>query len=119
VDKPFQYQFEWDATKARQNVKRHRVTFERAATVFLDPNASSLFDDEHSHKMRTDGLLSAWTGQERYLSFVTLTEKRLRPARGFRSSFNPKNVESKTSSSGAQPGIVSQKEIQWLKTTYG
>ena len=48
MDKPFQYQFEWDAAKARQNARRHRVTFERAATVFLDPNASSLFDAEHS-----------------------------------------------------------------------
>ena len=43
----FQYQFEWDTVKARQNVKKHRVTFERAATVFLDANALSLFDDQH------------------------------------------------------------------------
>jgi len=34
--------------KARQNAKRHRVRFERAATVFLDPNARSLFDELHS-----------------------------------------------------------------------
>jgi uncharacterized protein len=44
----FQYQFEWDTTKARQNAKKHHVTFERAATVFLDPNALSLFDEQHS-----------------------------------------------------------------------
>ena len=43
----FQYQFEWDTVKARQNAKKHRVTFERAATVFLDANALSLFDDQH------------------------------------------------------------------------
>jgi hypothetical protein len=48
VDKPFQYQFEWDATKARQNSRKHRVTFERGATIFLDQNALSLFDEEHS-----------------------------------------------------------------------
>jgi len=48
VDKPFQHQFEWDATKARQNARRHRVTFERATAVFLDGNAISLFDEEHS-----------------------------------------------------------------------
>lgn len=47
MDEPCQYQFEWDATKARQNARRHRVTFERAATVFLDPNALSLLDAEH------------------------------------------------------------------------
>lgn len=44
----FQYRFEWDAAKARQNVRKHRVTFERGATVFLDPNALSLFDAQHS-----------------------------------------------------------------------
>ncbi|MGH7823981.1 MAG: BrnT family toxin [Candidatus Binatia bacterium] len=48
MDKPFQYQFQWDPTKARQNSRQHRVTFERAATVFLDPNALSLFDEQHS-----------------------------------------------------------------------
>ena len=45
---PFQYQFEWDPAKARQNARKHRVTFERGATVFKDPNALSLFDEEHS-----------------------------------------------------------------------
>ena len=44
----FQYQFEWDPAKARQNARKHRVTFERGATVFLDPRALSLFDDRHS-----------------------------------------------------------------------
>ena len=44
----FQYQFEWDPAKARQNARKHRVTFERGATVLLDPNALSLFDEQHS-----------------------------------------------------------------------
>ena len=44
----FQYQFEWDPAKARQNTRKHRITFERGATVFLDPNALSLFDEQHS-----------------------------------------------------------------------
>lgn len=48
MDKLFQYQFEWDPTKARQNARKHGVTFERAATVFLDAEALSLFDPEHS-----------------------------------------------------------------------
>ena len=48
MDKPFQYQFGWDPAKARQNAKKHRITFARAATVFLDPNALSIFDEEHS-----------------------------------------------------------------------
>ena len=48
MDKPFQYQFEWDPVKARRNARNHDITFERAATVVLDPEALSAFDDEHS-----------------------------------------------------------------------
>ena len=48
----FQYRFEWDPAKARQNARKHRVTFERGATVFLDPNALSLFDEQHSEAER-------------------------------------------------------------------
>jgi len=48
VKKPFQYQFEWDPIKARLNLKNHRIAFERAATVFLDPEALSVLDEEHS-----------------------------------------------------------------------
>ena len=48
MKKPFQYQFEWDPIKARLNLKNHHIAFERAATVFLDPEALSVFDEEHS-----------------------------------------------------------------------
>lgn len=42
------YDFEWDAQKAKQNLRKHGVSFERAATVFLDPNALTIYDPEHS-----------------------------------------------------------------------
>ena len=29
--------FEWDENKARSNVRKHGITFEEAAEVFLDP----------------------------------------------------------------------------------
>ncbi|MBI2349990.1 MAG: BrnT family toxin [Deltaproteobacteria bacterium] len=48
MDKPFEYQVEWDPAKARQNARKHWITFERAATVFLDPDALAVFDEEHS-----------------------------------------------------------------------
>lgn len=38
-------QFEWDEAKAASNSKKHKVTFEEAATVFADPLAA-IFDDE-------------------------------------------------------------------------
>lgn len=45
-----QYNFEWDPAKARENLRKHRVSFERAAQVFLDPQMVSIFDQEHSDK---------------------------------------------------------------------
>jgi uncharacterized DUF497 family protein len=43
-----QYDFDWDPAKARANVRKHDISFERAAQVFLDPFAISIYDDEHS-----------------------------------------------------------------------
>jgi len=40
--------FSWDAHKARQNAKKHEVSFEEASTVFYDENAIEYFDPEHS-----------------------------------------------------------------------
>lgn len=44
----FEYEFEWDPDKAEKNAKEHGVTFEQAATVFLDAAALSQYDEEHS-----------------------------------------------------------------------
>ena len=40
--------FEWDASKAASNAKKHKVTFEMAKTVFYDDLAVQFFDEEHS-----------------------------------------------------------------------
>ena len=42
------YTFEWDPVKAKQNLKKHRISFDRAAEVVLDPLAVSIIDEEHS-----------------------------------------------------------------------
>lgn len=42
------YDFEWDAAKALANVAKHGVTFDRAATVFRDALALTVFDSAHS-----------------------------------------------------------------------
>ncbi len=42
------YDFEWDAVKALSNARKHGVTFDRAATVFLDALALTVFDAAHS-----------------------------------------------------------------------
>ena len=43
-----QYDFEWDPAKARSNLRDHKVSFERASQIFLDPNMLSIEDEEHS-----------------------------------------------------------------------
>ena len=40
--------FEWDPQKAATNLKKHRVSFEEATTVFLDENALFINDPDHS-----------------------------------------------------------------------
>lgn len=42
------YHFEWEAAKARTNLKKHGVSFRLATAVFRDPLALTTFDDEHS-----------------------------------------------------------------------
>jgi uncharacterized DUF497 family protein len=42
------YTFEWDPVKAKQNLRKHRISFDRAAEVTLDPLAVSISDEEHS-----------------------------------------------------------------------
>jgi uncharacterized DUF497 family protein len=39
---------EWDAGKARANIKKHGISFDEAETVFLDDNALLLPDPDHS-----------------------------------------------------------------------
>ena len=42
------YNFEWDTIKAKQNLRKHKISFERAAEVFRDPLAVSIIDEVHS-----------------------------------------------------------------------
>jgi uncharacterized DUF497 family protein len=40
--------FEWDADKAAANLKKHRVSFDEAVTVFYDPLAATFGDPAHA-----------------------------------------------------------------------
>jgi uncharacterized DUF497 family protein len=42
------YNFEWDINKATLNIQKHKIGFDRAAEIFLDPFAISIFDEENS-----------------------------------------------------------------------
>jgi uncharacterized DUF497 family protein len=40
--------FDWDSNKNLANVKKHKISFEEAKTVFFDENARVIPDPEHS-----------------------------------------------------------------------
>ena len=42
------YVFEWDASKAKSNERKHGVTFDEATTVFGDALAMLMHDPDHS-----------------------------------------------------------------------
>jgi hypothetical protein len=42
--------FEWDALKASTNLRKHRVSFEEAKTLFNDPLMITFSDEYHSEK---------------------------------------------------------------------
>lgn len=66
--------FEWDPVKAKQNLQKHRVSFDEAATALLDPLSKTALDRYHSvteHRYLTFGL--SWRGR---LLVVSYTERR-------------------------------------------
>lgn len=40
--------FKWDGRKAKQNIRKHGVSFEEASTVFMDPLSLTIADPLHS-----------------------------------------------------------------------
>ncbi|MFZ4655899.1 MAG: BrnT family toxin [Caldilineaceae bacterium] len=40
--------FEWDESKAKTNLAKHKVSFEEAKTVFVDPFYVDFYDPDHS-----------------------------------------------------------------------
>lgn len=59
------YIFEWHATKAAANARKHGVTFDEASTVFADPLALLMLDPDHSES------------EERYVLLGMSTQSRL------------------------------------------
>jgi uncharacterized protein len=57
--------FEWNASKARENLKKHGVSFAEAKTVFNDPLLITFPDDDHS------------AHENRYISIGTSAQHRI------------------------------------------
>ncbi len=43
----FDYQIDWNPSKAALNLRKHGISFDAAATVFLDPMARTMTDSDH------------------------------------------------------------------------
>jgi uncharacterized DUF497 family protein len=41
-------QFEWDREKAKKNLRKHKVSFDEAMTVFYDTLSATFDDPDHS-----------------------------------------------------------------------
>lgn len=69
--------FEWDEEKNKTNVKKHKVSFDEAVTVFYDENAIVFDDPDHSDD------------ENRFLIIgVSMTEKLLIVSHCYRDSDN-------------------------------
>ncbi|MCK4654512.1 MAG: BrnT family toxin [Candidatus Cloacimonetes bacterium] len=40
--------FVWNETKAKENLRKHKISFEEAQTVFTDSYARIIYDPDHS-----------------------------------------------------------------------
>ena len=45
-----QYNFEWDPAKAKENLRKHGVSFPRATRIFADPHTVTIEDEAHSEE---------------------------------------------------------------------
>lgn len=58
-------EFEWDPAKARTNLRKHRIAFSEAVTVFADRLSITVYDPDHSQE------------EDRYLTVGASTGGRL------------------------------------------
>ena len=65
--------YEWDPAKAAANLGKHRVSFEEAASVFLDPEALTFSDPDHSDEEERE--ITIGTSSRRRMLFVAHSER--------------------------------------------
>jgi len=66
-------EFEWDAKKARDNIKKHSVSFEEASTMFGDPLALTIYDPLHSEE--EDRFVTLGESEKGRLMVVSFTDR--------------------------------------------
>ena len=66
-------EFEWDPRKAAKNLRKHRVSFNEAATVFGDPLSTTVPDPDHS--MAENRYIIIGISNRRHVVMVAYTER--------------------------------------------
>lgn len=66
-------EFEWDPRKAAKNFRKHRVSFNEAATVFSDELSLTAYDPDHS--INEDRYITIGWSRGRRLLLVAHTER--------------------------------------------
>lgn len=66
-------EFEWDPSKAAKNVRKHRVSFIEATTVFSDPLSTTVPDPDHS--LAEDRYIIVGVSNRRRLVMVAYSER--------------------------------------------
>ena len=66
-------EFEWDPQKAAENLRKHRVFFTEAATVFSDDLSATVYDPDHS--ISEDRYITVGISDRRRLLIVGHTER--------------------------------------------
>ncbi|MGE0822683.1 MAG: BrnT family toxin [Candidatus Binatia bacterium] len=66
-------EFEWDPKKEAKNIRRHKVTFSEAATVFGDTLSTTVPDPDHSED--EDRYIIIGLSQRARLLMVSHTER--------------------------------------------
>jgi len=109
--------FEWDAAKAAANARKHRVTFEEAATVFDDPAAVDAPDVLDSSRFVIIGC-SAFA---RCCSSCMPREASgsASSARATLRRHNGKCMKKKTATKRARPSETSLERYDWSKARRG
>ena len=65
--------YEWDPKKASANLKKHKVGFEEATTVFTDPFALTFDDPDHS--LEEDRFITVGTSSRQRLLFISHADR--------------------------------------------
>lgn len=65
--------YEWDPAKANANLRKHKVSFAEAASVFFDPLALTFSDPDHSDEEDREITIGVSAKSEHY-SYHTVND---------------------------------------------